>query len=111
MVDKARGAAIKMAGFRKNLFKNPEQARQDLAAFGQKLSADFNANLKTFAVDAALMPLGTAIYAAGATALNPGADTDAAAMFTVAVLRAGVTLDPADADILRTEQIVHGTLI
>jgi len=112
MVDQARGAGLKMAAFRKNVFKNPEQARQDLAAFGQKLSADFNANLNTFAVGTALLPLGTAIYAAGAAALSPCADTSAAAMFIVAMLKAGVsTLDPADADILRTERVVHGSML
>lgn len=112
MVEQARAAGMKMAAFRKNLFKNPEQARQDLAAFGQKLSSDFNANLRTFAVGTALLPLGTAIYVAGATALNPGADTSATAMFTVATLKAGVsTLDPADADILRTDRVVHGSLL
>jgi hypothetical protein len=112
MVEEARAAGLKMAAFRKNQFANPVQARQDLASFGQKLSDDFNEKLEVFAVDTALMPLGTAIYAAGAAVLSPGADTSAAAMFTVAMLKAGVsTLDPADADILRAERVVHGSML
>src|SRR5262249_53037196 len=83
MVEQARGAGLKMAAFRKNQFTNPEQARQDLASFGQKLSEDFNAKLKNFAVETALLPLGAAIYAAGATALDPAADTVPSAMFRI----------------------------
>lgn len=108
MVEQARGAGIKMSGFRKNQFTNPDAARKDLAEFGQKLSEDFNANLGNFAVGNALMPLGTAIYAAGARALDPTLDTDPAAMFTVEMLRAGVTgLNPADTDVLHSPRVVH----
>ena len=109
MVEQARAAGIKLAAFRKNNYSNPDNARKDLAAFGQKLSADFNANLKIFAVNNALLPLGTAIYAAGASALDPTAHTAAAAMFTLEMLKpAASTLTPQDSDVLCTERIVHG---
>jgi hypothetical protein len=108
MVEQARGAGIKMAAFRKDQFTNPDAAREDLAEFGQKLSSDFNANLGNFAVGNALMPLGTAIYAAGARALDPTLDTDPAAMLTVEMLRAGViSLNPDDTDVLHAARVVH----
>ncbi len=110
MVEQARGAGLKMASFRKNQFFNPEQARKDMAKFGQKLAEDFNANLKVFAVENALLPLGTAIYTAAAGALDPNARTPVAAMFTIQMLKAGVsTLTPQDTDVLRTERVVHGS--
>ena len=56
MVEQARAAGLKLAAFRKNQFANPDKARKDLATFGQTLSEDFNANLKTFAVNTALLP-------------------------------------------------------
>jgi len=109
MVEQARGAGLKMASFCKNQFLNPEQARKDMAKFGQKLSEDFNVSLKNFAVNNALLPLGTAIYVAAAGALDPKAAMPAAAMFTVQMLKAGVsTLAPLDTDVLRTERVVHG---
>jgi hypothetical protein len=108
MVEQARVAGIKMAAFRNNQFTSPEAARQDLAKFGEKLSSDFNANLGNFAVGNALMPLGTAIYAAGARALDPTLDTDPAAMLTVEMLRAGViNLNPDDTDVLHAARVVH----
>jgi len=107
-VEQARGAGLKMASFRNNQFSNPERARKDLAKFGQKLSEDFNSDLSTFAVGNALMPLGTTIYAAAANAFNPGTSASAAAMFTVQLLKPGVsTLMPQDTDVLRTDRIVH----
>jgi hypothetical protein len=109
MVEHARQAGLKMASFRNNQFSNPEQARKDMASFGQKLSEDFNTGLKVFAVNNALLPLGTAIYVAAAGALDPKGAMPAAAMFTVQMLKAGVsTLAPLDTDILRTERVVHG---
>jgi hypothetical protein len=109
MVEQARASGLRMASFRKNQFSNPEQARRDMAKFGQKLSEDFNAKLRVFAVDDALLPLGTAIYAVAAAALDPTAATPVAAMFTVKMLRAGVSnLTPDDTDVLRTERVVHG---
>lgn len=112
MVEQARAAGIKLAAFSKSNFSNPEIARKDLAAFGQRLSADFNAKLRNFAVDNALLPLGTAIYAAAANAIDPGSVTTAAAMFTVEILKPGVsTLSPNDTDVLRTERIVHGAAL
>jgi hypothetical protein len=109
MVQQAMAAGIKMAAFRKNQFANPDVARKDLASFGQKLSDDFNTSLKNFAVNNALLPLGTAIYAAGARALDATVETDPAAMFTVEMLRAGVTsLSPADTEVLHTARVVHG---
>jgi hypothetical protein len=113
MVEQARAAGLKLQRFRTppNQFANPDKARQDLAAFGQKLSEDFNTNLKNFAVDVALLPLGTAIYTAGAVAIDPTADVEPTAMFTIATLKSGVSsLDPADVDILHTERVVHGSL-
>ena len=108
LVDQARAAGIKMASFRTRKFTNPDAARKDFAAFGQKLSDDFNANLKVFALDTALMPLGTAIYAAGALALDPAASATIAAMFTVQTLRPGIsTITPADTDVLDTQVVVH----
>jgi len=109
MVEQARTAGLRMASFREHRFSNPEQARKDLAKFGQKLSEDFSAHLKVFAVGNALMPLGTAIYAAVVGALDPNAATPLAAMFTIQILRAGLpTLTPRDTDVLRTERVVHG---
>lgn len=109
MVEQARTAGLHMASFREHQFSNPERARKDLAKFGQKLSEDFGAHLKDFAVGNALMPLGTAIYAAGASALDPDAAKSLAAMFTIQMLRAGLfTLTPCDTDVLRTERVVHG---
>jgi hypothetical protein len=108
MVEQARGAGLKMASFRNNQFSNPERARKDLAEFGQKLSEDFNSDLSTFAVGNALIPLGTAIYAAAANAFNPGTAASVAAMFTVQLLKPGVsTLTPQDTDVLRTDRVVH----
>jgi hypothetical protein len=108
MVEQARTAGLQMASFCKNQFSNPENARKALANFGQLLSDDFNSNLKTFAVEDALLPLGTAIYTAAVSALDPNAATPAAAMFTVQMLRAGIsTLAPQDTDILRTNRVVH----
>jgi len=109
MVQQAMAAGIKMAAFRKNQFGNPDVARKDLSSFGQKLSDDFNTSLKNFAVNNALLPLGTAIYAAGARALDATVETDPAAMFTVEMLKAGVTsLSPADTEVLHTARVVHG---
>jgi hypothetical protein len=108
LVEQARGAGIKMGSFKQNSFANPEQARRDLAQFGQKLSDDFNDNLKVFAVGNALLPLGTAIYTAAVGALDASAAVPVAAMFTVQSLKPGVsTLTPGDSDILRTERVVH----
>jgi hypothetical protein len=98
------------AAFRHSQFTNPDAARKNLANFRQTLSADFNANLGVFAVGNALMPLGTAIYPAGARALDPTLDTNPAAMFTAEMLRAVVTsLDPSDTDVLHTARVVHAT--
>lgn len=108
MVEQARQAGLKMSAFKRNQFRNPEQARKDLAEFGQKFSEDFNTNLRTFAVDNALLPLGTAIYTAAAGALDPAAATGVTAMFSIQMLQAGVsTLAPGDSDILRMERVVH----
>jgi hypothetical protein len=109
LVQQAMTAGTDMAAFRANQFKDPVAAREKLARFGQKLSSDFNSNLKgIIGVGDALMPLGTAIYAAGARALDSTIDTDPAAMFTVETLNAGVTsLDPAPSDILHTARVVH----
>ena len=108
LVQQARGAGLQMAAFIKNNFSNPEQARKEMAKFGQKLSEDFNSSLKVFAVGPALLPLGTAIYTAAVGALDPTAATQPAAMFTVQILKAGVsTLTPQDTDILRTERVIH----
>jgi hypothetical protein len=111
LVRQAMTAGVKMAAFRDAQFSNPDAARKDLASFGSKLSSDFNTNLKNFAVGDALLPLGTAVYITGATALDPTVDTARAAMLTIQMLRAGVTsLTPADADVLHTARAVHGTL-
>jgi hypothetical protein len=111
LVRQAIGAGIKMAAFRDAQFADPDAARKDLASFGSKLSSDFNSNLKNFAVGGALMPLGAAVYVTGATALDPTIDTARAAMLTIQMLRAGVTsLTPADAEVLHTARVVHGTL-
>jgi len=83
MVDQARAAGLKMASFRQDQFANPSQARKDLAQFGQKLTEDFNSNLKTFAVGDALLPLGTLVYTEAVSALDPAAALPAAAMFSV----------------------------
>ena len=108
MVEEARAAGLKLADFRTKEFTNPEKARQDLASFGQKLSDDFNASLKNFAVGNGLLPLGTAIYTAAAVALDPTSASNPAAMLTIARLKPGVsTLTPADTDILHTDRVVH----
>jgi hypothetical protein len=110
MVEQARTAGLKMAAFRQQKFTKPDAARKSLASFGQKLSDDFNTNLKVFAVNDALLPLGTAIYAAGARALDSTVSTDPVAMLTVELLRPGVTgLSPADTDVLHTATVVQGT--
>jgi hypothetical protein len=96
-----------MASFQQNKFSGPEEARRNLARFGQKLSEDFNANLKTFAVGAALLPLGTAIYAAAAAALDPAAEASTTAMLTIQTLKTAPTLTPSDGDIARTQRVVH----
>jgi hypothetical protein len=112
MVEEARNAGLKMAAFRKHQFSDPEQARKDLAKFGQKLSEDFNSNLKTFAVGNALLPLGTAVYTAAATSLGATAPK-VAAMFTIRVIKDGAAFPPpglepaSEADVLRTERVVH----
>jgi len=112
MVEEARNAGLKMAAFRKDQFSDPEQARNDLARFGQKLSEDFNSNLKTFAVGNGLLPLGTAVYIAAATSLGATAPA-VAAMFTLRMIKDGAAfpppgLEPAnEADVLRTERVVH----
>ena len=79
MVEQARQAGRKMAEFRKNQFARPQQARKDLAQFGQKLTEDFNQNLGNFAVDRALLPLGTLAYTEAVSALDPEAGAPAAA--------------------------------
>jgi len=94
MVAQARTAGLKMASFRANQFANPAQARKDLAQFGQKLTQDFNSNLKTFAVGNALLPLGTLAYTDAVSALDPAAAAPATAMFSV---------QTAD----RSERVVH----
>lgn len=110
MVEQARAAGLRMASFRNNQFANPAQARKDLAQFGQTLSSDFNTNLKVFAVNNALLPLGTAIYVAAATALDPDMSASQAAMFTIQTLRAGIsTITPQQTDILRTQVVVHSS--
>lgn len=110
MVEQARAAGLRMASFRKNQFSNPAQARKDLAQFGQTLSNDFNASLKLFAVDNALLPLGTAIYVAAATALDPDVSISQAAMFTIQTLRAGITtMTPQKTDVIRTQVVVHSS--
>ena len=96
MVEQARAAGLKMAKFRQNQFADPVQARQDLAQFGQKLTEDFNRNLGNFAVDEALLPLGTLVYAEAVAALDPQAAAPATAMFSVQM--AG-----------RSERVVHVT--
>jgi len=95
MVGQARTVGLKMASFRQGQFANPSQARTDLAQFGQKLTQDFNNNLKTFAVGDALLPLGTLVYSEAVAALDPPAAVPAAAMFSVQA--AG-----------RSERVVHG---
>jgi hypothetical protein len=112
MVEEARNAGLNMAAFRQSQGTDPEEARKHLARFGQKLSEDFNSNLKTFAVGDALLPLGTAVYTAAANSL--GAATSApAAMFTITMLKDGVAFPPpglepaSDTDVARTERVVH----
>ena len=108
MVEQARAAGLKMSFFRKNRFKNPEQARKDLAQFGQKLSEDFNKRLRVFAVGNALLPLGTSLYLTAASAFDSAPGIQPAAMLTVRILKAGVTsLTPGETDIVRTERVVH----
>jgi hypothetical protein len=108
MVEQARGAGLLMAAFQADGFSNPERARQDLAQFGQKLSVDFNTNLKNFAVGNALLPLGTAVYSIAARVLDPTIALAPAAMFIVQMLKPGVsTLEPEDKDILRTERVLE----
>ena len=107
MVEQARDTGLAMASFQQNKFSGPEEARRNLARFGQKLSEDFNANLKTFAVGAALLPLGTAIYAAAAAALDPAAEASTTAMLTIQTLKTAPTLTPSDGDIARTQRVVH----
>jgi hypothetical protein len=107
MVEQARDTGLAMATFQQNKFAKPEDARWNLARFGEKLSEDFNANLKTFAVGAALLPLGTAIYAAAAAALDPATEASITAMLTIQTLKTAPTLTPSDADIERTQRVVH----
>ena len=95
VVDQARAAGLKMAAFHADQFADPAQARRDLAQFGQKLTATFNQQLKTFAVGDALLPLGTLIYTEAAAALDPSATATATAMLSV---------QTAD----RSERVVHG---
>jgi hypothetical protein len=110
MVGQARQAGLKMAEFRKHKFANPVRARKDLAQFGQKLTEDFNHNMKNFAVGDALLPLGTLAYIEAVSALDPQAAAPSAAMFSLEILKPGAVLkgmQPDPGDVLRSERVVH----
>jgi hypothetical protein len=120
IITAARDAALQMADFRETDESKPTDAVASLARFGQKLSNAFNDKLKSvYEHDIGpLRPLGTRIFVAAATALDPRMQKVApVAMAGLTVLKGSVTPfppegfpdnpPPADADVLVTQRLVN----
>lgn len=81
-------AGVKLAKFKEAQNKEPSKAIEALAHFGEKLTSAFNEKIKDFLFGgAALLPLGSAMFAEATLALNPSLESKALAMLELTVLK------------------------
>lgn len=95
IVEQARDAGVALARFLREADKDPRRAVRRLAEFGAALSGAFNRDFITIYGDAALRPLGTALFLEAAQAFVPEAQAvRPQVLLQVAVLKPGSNIKP-----------------
>ena len=99
LVEQIRASGIALAKARSHIStgaaREQAEARKQLARFGQKVTEAFHEKLRNFAVDDALLPLGSLMFAEAARAFDPdlvGIPTNA--LFSIAILKEDVPFPP-----------------
>jgi len=99
LVEQVRAAGIAIAKAKSRIAmgaaREQAEARKQLARFGQKVTEAFHEKLRNFAVDDALLPLGSLMFAEAARAFEPdlvGIPTNA--LFSISILKDGVAFPP-----------------
>jgi hypothetical protein len=99
LVEQIRASGITIAKARKSVAagaaREQAEARKQLVRFGQKVTEAFHEKLRNFAVDDALLPLGSLMFAEAARAFDSsllGVPTNA--LFSITVLKDDVAFPP-----------------
>lgn len=100
LIAQVRASGIAIARARSHMpagaAREQAEARKQLARFGQKVTEAFHEKLRNFAVDEALLPLGSLMFAEAARAFDPdlvGIPTNA--LFSIALLKDDAAFPPA----------------